>query len=98
MISGFPVAKEDVALIVDDDVPAAAVERALRTGAGSLLESIWLFDVYTGPQVGEGKKSLAYALPVPGSGSHHSLMPRPPRRGTLPSPSPPSVQAPSRTL
>ena len=33
LISGFPVAKEDVALIVDHDVPAAAVERALRTGA-----------------------------------------------------------------
>jgi phenylalanyl-tRNA synthetase beta chain len=60
--SGFPVAKEDVALIVDEDVPAAAVERALRAGAGPLLESIWLFDLYTGPQIGEGKKSLAYAL------------------------------------
>jgi phenylalanyl-tRNA synthetase beta chain len=62
VISGFPVAKEDVALIVDEDMPAAVVERALRAGAGPLLESIWLFDVYTGPQVGEGKKSLAYAL------------------------------------
>jgi phenylalanyl-tRNA synthetase beta chain len=61
-ISGFPVAKEDVALIVNEDVPAAAVERALRAGAGPLLESIWLFDLYTGPQIGEGKKSLAYAL------------------------------------
>jgi phenylalanyl-tRNA synthetase beta chain len=61
-ISGFPVAKEDVALIVDDDMPAAAVERALRAGAGPLLESIWLFDIYTGPQVGKGKKSLAFAL------------------------------------
>src|SRR5215211_2723432 len=61
-VSSFPVAKEDVALIVDDDIPTAAVERALRTGAGPLLESIWLFDVYTGPQVGAGKKSLAYAL------------------------------------
>src|SRR5215204_353386 len=61
-ISGFPVAKEDVALIVDKDIPAAVVERALRAGAGPLLESIWLFDVYTGPQVGKGKKSLAYAL------------------------------------
>ena len=61
-ISGFPVAKEDVALIVDEDLPAAAVERALRAGAGPLLESIWLFDVYTGPQIGKGKKSLAYAL------------------------------------
>jgi phenylalanyl-tRNA synthetase beta chain len=62
MISGFPVAKEDVALIVDNEVPAAAVERALRVGAGPLLESVWLFDVYSGPQIGEGKKSLAYAL------------------------------------
>jgi len=62
MISGFPVAKEDVALIVDDDMPAAVVERALRAGAGPLLESIWLFDVYTGPQIGKRKKSLAYAL------------------------------------
>jgi phenylalanyl-tRNA synthetase beta chain len=43
-------------------VPAADVEAALRAGAGDLLESIRLFDVYTGPQVGEDKKSLAYAL------------------------------------
>jgi phenylalanyl-tRNA synthetase beta chain len=62
LISGFPVAKEDVALIVDDDMPAALVERALRAGAGPLLESLRLFDIYTGPQVGKGKKSLAYAL------------------------------------
>ena len=41
---------------------AADVEAALREGAGELLESIRLFDVYTGDQVGEGKKSLAYAL------------------------------------
>ena len=41
---------------------AAAVEAALREGAGELLESIRLFDVYTGEQVGEGKKSLAFAL------------------------------------
>jgi phenylalanyl-tRNA synthetase beta chain len=57
-----PVAKEDVALVVDESVPAADVESALREGAGELLESIRLFDVYTGPQVGEGKKSLAFAL------------------------------------
>ena len=61
-ISGFPVAKEDVALIVAADMPAAAVEAALRFGAGPLLESIMLFDVYTGEQIGDGKKSLAYAL------------------------------------
>jgi phenylalanyl-tRNA synthetase beta chain len=57
-----PVAKEDVALVVDDGVPASVVEAALREGAGELLESIRLFDVYTGPQAGAGKKSLAFAL------------------------------------
>lgn len=60
--SSYPVAKEDVALVVADDVPAADVEAALREGAGELLESVRLFDVFTGPQVGEGKKSLAFAL------------------------------------
>jgi phenylalanyl-tRNA synthetase beta chain len=61
-ISGFPLAKEDVALVVGEDVPAAAVERALRSGAGPLLESVALFDVYNGPPVPPGHKSLAYAL------------------------------------
>jgi phenylalanyl-tRNA synthetase beta chain len=60
--SSYPVAKEDVALIVAADVPAADVEAALSEGAGELLESIRLFDVYTGEQIGEGKKSLAFAL------------------------------------
>ncbi|KAA1424194.1 phenylalanine--tRNA ligase subunit beta [Nocardioides antri] len=60
--SSFPLAKEDVALVVADDVPAAAVEAALREGAGELLESVRLFDVYTGAQIGEGSKSLAFAL------------------------------------
>jgi len=62
VFSSYPVAKEDVALVVDASVPAADVEAALREGAGDLLESIRLFDVYTGDQVGEGKKSLAFAL------------------------------------
>jgi phenylalanyl-tRNA synthetase beta chain len=60
--SDFPLAKEDVALVVDDSVPAADVEAALRQGAGELLESIRLFDVFTGEQIGAGKKSLAFAL------------------------------------
>jgi phenylalanyl-tRNA synthetase beta chain len=60
--STFPVAKEDVALVVADDVTAAEVEAALREGAGEHLESIRLFDVYTGDQVGAGHKSLAFAL------------------------------------
>ncbi|MGW0791274.1 phenylalanine--tRNA ligase subunit beta [Streptomyces sp. NPDC002911] len=61
-ISTFPVATQDVALVVASDVPADAVEKALLEGAGDLLESLRLFDVFTGEQIGEGKKSLAYAL------------------------------------
>src|SRR3954470_13303413 len=61
-LASHPVAKEDVALIVDLSVAAADVEAALRAGAGDLLESVQLFDVYTGPQVGDGHKSLAFAL------------------------------------
>ncbi|WP_371774149.1 phenylalanine--tRNA ligase subunit beta [Streptomyces sp. NBC_01438] len=61
-ISTFPVATQDVALVVAQDVPAADVEQALREGAGELLESLRLFDVFTGEQIGGGHKSLAYAL------------------------------------
>jgi phenylalanyl-tRNA synthetase beta chain len=61
-LSSFPVAKEDVALVVDAATPAAEVEAALREGAGPLLESLRVFDVYTGEQAGPGKKSLAFAL------------------------------------
>ena len=57
-----PVAKEDLALVVNNDVTVAEVERAIREGAGPLLESVRLFDVYTGSQVPEGHKSLAFAL------------------------------------
>jgi len=60
--SSYPIAKEDVALIVGAEVAAADVEAALVEGAGELLESIRLFDLYTGEQIGEGKKSLAFAL------------------------------------
>ena len=64
-VSGYPPATQDVALIVPQTVPAADVEAALASGAaaaGPLLEDIRLFDVYTGEQAGEGKKSLAYTL------------------------------------
>ncbi|HET7194253.1 MAG TPA: phenylalanine--tRNA ligase subunit beta [Nocardioides sp.] len=60
--SNYPAAKEDVALVVDASVPAADVEAALREGGGELLESVRLFDLYTGDQAGPGKKSLAFAL------------------------------------
>lgn len=61
-LSPHPVAKEDVALVVDEAVTAGDVRAALIAGAGELLESIQLFDVYRGSQIPEGQKSLAYAL------------------------------------
>jgi phenylalanyl-tRNA synthetase beta chain len=60
--SPFPPADRDVALLVDVDVPAAAVAGALRSGAGELLESLALFDVYEGAQAGAGRRSLAFGL------------------------------------
>jgi len=59
--SSYPVAKEDLALVVDSSVAAGQVEAALAA-ASPLIESARLFDVYTGGQVPEGKKSLAFAL------------------------------------
>jgi phenylalanyl-tRNA synthetase beta chain len=61
-VSAFPAAKEDFAFVVDDGVPAESVRSAIVSGAGDLLEDVALFDVFTGEQVGEGKKSLAYSL------------------------------------
>ncbi|GAA2234291.1 phenylalanine--tRNA ligase subunit beta [Rarobacter faecitabidus] len=61
-VSAYPVSKEDLAFVVDEGVPAEAVAAALRVGGGDLVESVRLFDVYRGDQLGEGKKSLAFAL------------------------------------
>jgi phenylalanyl-tRNA synthetase beta chain len=61
-VSPFPAVFQDVSLVVSSDVPAQAVEDAVREGAGELLEDIQLFDVFTGPQIGEDRKSLTFAL------------------------------------
>lgn len=61
-ISAFPPAVLDVALVVDDPVPAAEVAGALREGAGELLASLALFDVYVGAQIGPNRKSLAFQM------------------------------------
>ncbi|MEE2040425.1 phenylalanine--tRNA ligase subunit beta [Nocardiopsis sp. CT-R113] len=61
-VSTYPVATQDVALAVDASVPVGLVSDALAEGAGDLLESVRLFDVYTGEQVGEGRKSVAFTL------------------------------------
>ncbi|WP_153504725.1 phenylalanine--tRNA ligase subunit beta [Cumulibacter manganitolerans] len=61
-VSPFPRAVQDLAFIVDATLPVADVERTMREAGGELLEGVRLFDVYTGEQVGAGKRSLAFAL------------------------------------
>ena len=61
-LSTYPVAQSDLALVVDEQVAAAALESALRQGAGEMLESVSLMDIYRGDQVGPGRKSLAFRL------------------------------------
>lgn len=62
--SPLPGLRFDVAVVVADDVPAAEVEAAVRAGAGEGLVECRLFDVFTGPQLGEGRRSLAYTLRI----------------------------------
>ncbi|SMD05551.1 phenylalanine--tRNA ligase subunit beta [Kibdelosporangium aridum] len=61
-VSPYPPVLLDVALVLDASVPVAEVTEALKSGGGDLLEDLHLFDVYTGEQLGEGKRSLAYSL------------------------------------
>jgi phenylalanyl-tRNA synthetase beta chain len=61
-VSRFPSSDIDLAFEVADAVPAADVEAAIRDASGSLLTRLRLFDVFRGDQVGEGRRSLAYAL------------------------------------
>ncbi|OMC29091.1 phenylalanine--tRNA ligase subunit beta [Mycobacterium colombiense] len=61
-VSPFPAVFQDVSLVVAAHVPAQAVADAVREGAGELLEDLQLFDVFTGPQIGEDRKSLTFAL------------------------------------
>jgi phenylalanyl-tRNA synthetase beta chain len=62
VISPYPPVLQDIAVVVDAAVPVAELTATLRRGAGELLEDVRLFDVYTGEQIGAGKRSLAFAL------------------------------------
>lgn len=62
--SPLPGVRFDVAVVVDEDVPASAVEAAVRAGAGERVTAVSLFDVYRGEQVGAGRKSLAYSVRI----------------------------------
>ncbi len=58
----FPASTRDLAIICADELPAAELEKAIRRGAGKLLENVELFDVYKGKSIAEGKKSVAYTM------------------------------------
>ncbi|HSK87469.1 MAG TPA: phenylalanine--tRNA ligase subunit beta [Anaerolineales bacterium] len=61
-VSEFPPVYEDIAVIVDEAVPAARLEALIRQTGGKTVTDVHLFDVYRGEQIGAGKKSLAYSL------------------------------------
>jgi phenylalanyl-tRNA synthetase beta chain len=61
-VSTYPQVHEDLALVVDESVPALEVQRALLEIGAPLVTRVLLFDTYRGPQVGQGRKSLAFAL------------------------------------
>jgi phenylalanyl-tRNA synthetase beta chain len=61
-VFGFPPVLEDIAVIVDETIPAADVEQLIRQTGGKVLTDVRLFDIFRGVQIGLGKKSLAYNL------------------------------------
>jgi phenylalanyl-tRNA synthetase beta chain len=61
-VTSFPAVLQDIAVIVPDDVSAERLAEVVREGAGELLRSLRVFDLYHGEQVGEGNKSLALRL------------------------------------
>lgn len=58
----FPASTRDLALLCDVSLPVLAIEKAISRSIGGILESVELFDCYTGAQIPAGKKSLAFAL------------------------------------
>ena len=61
-IAKFPATTRDLALVCDKTVYVGDIEKVIRKNAGKYLETLELFDVYEGEQVGEGKKSVAFSL------------------------------------
>ena len=61
-VAAFPPVLEDLAVVVDEDLPAERVAETIRQAGGAMVTEVRLFDVYRGEQVAAGKKSLAYSL------------------------------------
>lgn len=70
-VSTYPAAKEDFAFVVDEATPSQAVAAAIIVAGGKLLDDVRLFDVYRGPQLGPGRKSLAFSVRL--RASDHTL-------------------------
>ncbi|MBR4622483.1 MAG: phenylalanine--tRNA ligase subunit beta [Ruminococcus sp.] len=58
----FPATTRDISVVCDASTPVAALEKTIRTAVGSILEKVTLFDVYTGEQIEQGKKSVSYSI------------------------------------
>ena len=58
----FPASTRDIAVLCDETIPVASLQKAIANAAGNLLESVTLFDVYQGDQIPAGKKSVAYSM------------------------------------
>jgi phenylalanyl-tRNA synthetase beta chain len=61
-VTTYPAVVQDIAVVAPEDVPAAEIEAAVRAGGGDLLDTLRVFDLYRGEQVGEGNRSLALRL------------------------------------
>ena len=69
-VTSFPAVLQDIAVVVSDETPAAAVVAAVREGGGELLAGVEIFDVYRGEQVERGREVAGAAAGVPRAGSH----------------------------
>lgn len=58
----FPAMTRDLAVVCDDDIPVAALQKAIAEGVGKTLEMVKVFDVYRGSQIESGKKSVAFSI------------------------------------
>lgn len=61
-LSRFPSVRRDIALVINDKINVSEIQQLIEKTGGALLDSTWLFDVYTGQGVEQGKRSLAFAL------------------------------------
>ena len=61
-VSKFPFIHRDLALLVDDSISAAQIEGVIKKGGADLIQEVYPFDLYRGPSIPSGKKSLGYSL------------------------------------